>query len=153
MTYYMIKEPIAPGTLNIPERDILELVNFGKKIYCKPVCKDAWGYLELAKPLQKDQQAALGLVQDYGSDLEDLFDDPADGNPKESCLKDSTIESLWEEFADVPMNPYTECMEEDFMFFKAGTYREDIWKWFDKHHSKGVYWLLYCMEGEKRKNE
>lgn len=56
---------------------------------------------------------------------------------------DAKVEKLWDEFTDVPMNPETECIEEDFYIWKKGTFREDIWHWFDDNHSNGVYYLLY----------
>lgn len=57
--------------------------------------------------------------------------------------RDAALEKLWEEFGDVPMNPETECMEAPFLSFPAGTFREDIWHWFDERHSKGVAYLMY----------
>lgn len=57
--------------------------------------------------------------------------------------RDEELEELWGEFADVPMNPETECIEEPFMGWGAGINREEIWHWFDKRHSKGVAYLLY----------
>lgn len=57
--------------------------------------------------------------------------------------RDQKLERLWEEFADVPMDPETECLEGYFMGWEPGTNREDIWKWFDERHSKGVAYLLY----------
>lgn len=57
--------------------------------------------------------------------------------------RDEYLENLWASFADVPMNPETECMEEPFLHFPAGTHRESIWKWFDDRHSRGVSYLLY----------
>ena len=45
--------------------------------------------------------------------------------------------------ADIPMDPETERMEEDFLCFPMRTHREEIWHWFDERHSKGVYYLLY----------
>lgn len=57
--------------------------------------------------------------------------------------RDRKLESLWDKFADVPMDPDTEKMCEPFMHFPAGTDREEIWKWFDERHSKGVVHLLY----------
>lgn len=39
------------------------------------------------------------------------------------------------------MNPETECIEEDFLHFPAGTNRMDIWHWFDEQHSIGVAYL------------
>jgi len=60
--------------------------------------------------------------------------------------RDAELERLWDEFADVPMNPETEEMEEPFLHFSAGTNREAIWHWFDERHSKGVVYLLYGTE-------
>ena len=60
--------------------------------------------------------------------------------------RDAKLEQLWGEFADIPMNPETEKMEEPFLHFPAGTDREDIWSWFDERHSKGVVHLLYGTE-------
>lgn len=57
--------------------------------------------------------------------------------------RDQMLEDLWREFADVPMDPDTERMEEQFLDFPAGTSREEIWHWFDVRHSKGVAYLLY----------
>ncbi|MDC0764897.1 hypothetical protein POF51_29690 [Brevibacillus sp. AG] len=58
---------------------------------------------------------------------------------------DKEIELLWEELENVTF------MEEggdlylasNWRMFKSGTSREDVWKWFDKHHSIGVGWLLH----------
>lgn len=60
--------------------------------------------------------------------------------------RDAKLERLWGEFADVPMNPGTEEMEEPFLHFPVGTNREEIWHWFDERHSKGVVYLLYGTE-------
>ena len=57
--------------------------------------------------------------------------------------RDRDLEKLWAEFGDIPMNPETECIEEPFLSFPAGTHREEIWHWFDIRHSKGVGYLLY----------
>lgn len=65
---------------------------------------------------------------------------------RRTASKDKEIEKLWADFADVPMNPETECMEADFLHFPAGTHREEIWHWFDEKHSKGVHFLLYGPE-------
>lgn len=39
---------------------------------------------------------------------------------------------LWLEFGEVPMNPDTECIEEEWHGFAVGTHREDIWHWFEE---------------------
>ena len=51
--------------------------------------------------------------------------------------------ALWHQFEDVPMNPYTEKMEQRFLNFPAGTPREAIWHWFDEQWPGGIYDLLY----------
>lgn len=56
---------------------------------------------------------------------------------------DERLEELWAEFEDVPMDPETECMEAPFLHFQTGTHREEIWRWFDKRYSGGVFNLLY----------
>ncbi len=63
--------------------------------------------------------------------------------------RDEQLEDLWERFADVPMDPDTEKIEEDFLHFPKGTDREDIWHWFDERHSKGVAYLLYGDSAER----
>ena len=61
--------------------------------------------------------------------------------------RDKELEKLWSKFGDVPMNPETECMDEEFLSFPVGTHREDIWHWFDERHSKGVAYLMYNCPG------
>ena len=43
-----------------------------------------------------------------------------------------SIQRLWEEFGDVPMDPDTECLERSWHGFPEGTFREDIWRWFEE---------------------
>lgn len=57
--------------------------------------------------------------------------------------RDEELEALWEKFADVPVDPDTEKLEEQYIHFPAGTGRETVWHWFDERHSKGVAYLLY----------
>lgn len=57
--------------------------------------------------------------------------------------RDVLLEKKWDEFTDVPMNPETERIEQDFLHFPVGTQRIDIWRWFNERHSKGVCYLLY----------
>lgn len=50
----------------------------------------------------------------------------------------STAYILWAEFGDVPMNPETECIEEEWYGFEAGTHREEIWHWFEETFNVSV---------------
>lgn len=65
---------------------------------------------------------------------------------KEYTTYDSLLEDLWKTLTDVPMNPDTEDMEEDWFIFPKGTNREDIWDWFDEQHSKGIGWIMENIE-------
>ena len=42
-----------------------------------------------------------------------------------------SIKMLWRDFGDVPMDPETERIEEEWHGFKKGTHREEIWHWFE----------------------
>lgn len=57
-------------------------------------------------------------------------------------IDDSKIEKLWDSLTDVLLDD-NECLVSDWKLWKAGTNKEEIWMWFDKHHTKGVYYLLY----------
>ena len=70
-------------------------------------------------------------IHDGVTDIESLSD------------RDRQLEELWEQFSDIPMDPDTENIEEQFLSFPAGTNREEIWHWFDERHSKGIAYLLY----------
>ncbi len=54
-----------------------------------------------------------------------------------------TAKELWEEFGDVPMDPETECIESPWLIFPAGTFREDIWTWFEKAFDVSVHNLMF----------
>lgn len=55
---------------------------------------------------------------------------------KEGKLKKAL--ELWAEFGDVPMNLETECIEDDWHGFPAGTNREEIWHWFEEKFDVSV---------------
>ena len=54
----------------------------------------------------------------------------------------ATILDLWHDFAEIPINDWDE-IEKPFMHFSAGTYRFDIWHWFDERWPGGVYEMLF----------
>ena len=56
---------------------------------------------------------------------------------------------LWFELEDVPVNPETECIEVEWNGFPAGTWREDIWHWFEEHFNISVAELMYEVEEDK----
>jgi hypothetical protein len=58
-------------------------------------------------------------------------------------MKIINLESIWEEFENIPINKNDE-IEQDFYFWEKGTYRFDIWNWFDEKLPNGVAKWLYC---------
>lgn len=50
--------------------------------------------------------------------------------------------TLWNEFEDIPMNPYREEIEQEWNGFPKGTHREEIWHWFEKHYNISVTELI-----------
>lgn len=62
-------------------------------------------------------------------------------HPLDSSLKtDEEIEQAWKLLADVTINEDDE-IDRDFLYWESGTDRQEIWRWFDDHHSKGVGYL------------
>ena len=75
-------------------------------------------------------------------------------------LNDEQIEALWSIFADIPLN-YAEdgstlvpiegyekstsepCLDEDFWIWPRGTCQQEVWEWFDVHHSIGIASLMH----------
>lgn len=57
---------------------------------------------------------------DYGI----LFDAICEIDPLKD--RDEQLETLWDDFGNVPYNEETETIEEDFLTFRAGAHRYDI---------------------------
>lgn len=70
----------------------------------------------------------------------------------EQLVCDENVERWWEELADVPFDdPGPEAdmvLAEDWGQFEKGTKREEIWHWFDEHHSRGVAFLMHGEAGQ-----
>lgn len=50
---------------------------------------------------------------------------------------------LWNAFSDIPLNPDTEETEVAFLDFPKGTFKEEIWHWFEKELKTSVHDLMY----------
>lgn len=67
-------------------------------------------------------------------------------NENYKSYSDSIIEEMWQALDDVPFDEQANgemILSEKWLSFDEGTTLDDIWHWFDKHYSKGVYELLY----------
>lgn len=62
--------------------------------------------------------------------------------PRDRAFRDVVVKELWNNLTDVPIDPETEELDEPYYIWPKGTDKEDIWHWFDEHHSKGVAYLL-----------
>lgn len=77
------------------------------------------------------------IINNLSDKFETLYCD-ADWNELNYCNeiekftnKEIALE-LWHRFGNVPLNPDTEEIEEEWNGFPAETFREDIWKWFER---------------------
>lgn len=57
------------------------------------------------------------------------------GQIKDIYLKEA--KRLWADLEDVPVSE-TECLEIEWNGFPVGTFREDIWKWFEETYDVSV---------------
>lgn len=53
------------------------------------------------------------------------------------------VKELWNQFGDVPMDLKTESLELPWHGFQKGTFREDIWHWFERTFEISVTELMY----------
>lgn len=92
--------------------------------------------------LDDDSKCDYPSVQVFMKDWE-IVEEESPALMETLAARDARIEDMWNMFGDIPMDPETETMEEDFLIFPAGTHREEIWRWFDERYSKGVYGLMF----------
>ena len=50
----------------------------------------------------------------------------------------NTLDKMWEQFGDIPVNKDGTIIEEDFYYWVKGTEKEDIWHWFDIRLEEGI---------------
>lgn len=94
-----------------------------------------WDYLTdeyLGKPVSKKRFPVRAVIRDMEKRKE-----------KEIRPTKEEIKVLWGWFGDIPMDPETECLDEAFLHFPAGTHREDVWHWFEYSFGISVHDLMY----------
>lgn len=62
----------------------------------------------------------------------DLYSGGALANKLEEYHSLKHIRALWDEFGAIPMDEETECIEAEWHGFPVGTFREEIWEWFEQ---------------------
>lgn len=73
-----------------------------------------------------------GVVNGPFLEIDDCWCDDCEDNVNLCTLKE-----LWDKFADIPINNEDE-IETAFLGFDAGTYRFDVWHWFDERCPNGI---------------
>ena len=114
----------------------------GKEYHARLTTGFHMGKHILRLTMDDDTEFIYGSIQIFSKEWK-VVDDPAPALMETIAERDKRLEDLWVAFSDIPMNPETECIEEPFLSFEAGTHREEILHWFDKRYSKGVHTLLY----------
>lgn len=51
---------------------------------------------------------------------------------------DNTLDKMWKEFGDTPVDEMSVIIEDNFYVWKKGTEKEDIWHWFDVRVTGGI---------------
>ena len=51
---------------------------------------------------------------------------------------DNTLDKIWEEFGDIPVNENGTIIEQDFYNWSKGAEKENIWHWFDDKLKEGI---------------
>lgn len=105
---------------------------------------DAWQYEYITrKPeVMKQILELFDKLEDCNTPFNSTMDIVVSNARKEIPLNDEVLEYLWEEFSDALIDD-DECILDDFIGFECGTHREEVWHWFDAHHSKGVHFLMF----------
>jgi len=86
--------------------------------------------------------SSLIWVHNLTNELEDFMGSryEEECNFCNECNKNTellTLPELWEKFSDVPINN-DDQIETSFLHFPAGTYRFDVWHWFDERCPNGL---------------
>lgn len=50
----------------------------------------------------------------------------------------ATLDKMWEQLSDIPVNNTGEIIEDNFYIWKKGTLRDNIWHWFDERVQSGI---------------
>ena len=50
----------------------------------------------------------------------------------------ATLDKMWEQLSDIPVNNTGEKIDTDFYIWKKGTLKEEIWHWFDERMQGGI---------------
>ncbi len=64
------------------------------------------------------------------------------GSNSNAEIKDKKLEEIWRGLEDIPVDDNNKLCKNYFAWKKGDDIHEDVWRWFDARHSKGVAWLV-----------
>ncbi len=126
--------------------------SYSAKLYMLPGCEASvsyrlfrnfetciqWGVYRALEVSRGHSEKFACLVVEHHVQKGNLLEENQKGYRSWSGL----IKDVWKTLSDVPMDPETENIEENWFIFPAGTNREAIWYWFDEQYPDGVAALM-----------
>lgn len=146
----------AAGELQVKEKIFSDMMaeHTDTVIEATWICHDLWqqGFLDVI-PFWELKEILTDATVKF--DIENINTDWREHDFREEIdlfIKKELAAALWERFGDVPMDPETEEIEQNWNIFTAGTHREDIWHWFEDTFDVSVAEDLMHV-GDKEENE
>lgn len=62
--YYLTERPPMPGTF--PNHDVVNVMDYGEKIFIEEINAEAWGYVDYSDPLRESEINAYELTYEKG---------------------------------------------------------------------------------------
>lgn len=93
------------------------------------------------------------LEQNYGIYIKEDIKEKIE--KKYPVLNDEAVEELWLNIMDVHITEkYGKyVLNENWYIFSKGTDLDEIYQWFDEHHSKGIYYLRHGRKTKTKKEK
>lgn len=98
-------------------------------------------YMANSEKVMEEMLQMFEMWEDCNISFNTTLENVVEKVRKEISLTDEVLEFLWERLSDVPVDD-DGCLMDCFMIYEVGTDREEIWHWFDEHHSGGVATLM-----------
>lgn len=111
------------------------LQKIGNTYYCIPVFQENQYPREGYKTYTGNRNIFVFYTKYVDIEISDIWDILMGCISKQFPLE--TLRKMWKLFDDVPIDK-NEDIDTSFLLWKKGTYRMDIWHWFDEECPKGL---------------
>lgn len=119
--------------MNYRDENIIEVTWIAKAHWMAGNIKDI--------PYEELKDIILDIAEDFEKKYEELpwtWKELDYNEEIENFTNKELAKELWRRFGDIPMHPETEEIEQDWNGFLKGTFREDIWYWFEDTFNMSV---------------